>query len=314
VKVSIVGSSGRIGQSLMHQLAVHQGLESLELQFFTRKPECLEAQLCEWQTLGMAGRFLISRWPDESSKLEGTSLVVILSGAKPTDQQRAIAAKIDTSGRLAQAIPNFSIVQEIGTQIFRYSRSSRAIVVTNQSDLMAMALRQVLSKDCVFGFGGMLDTLRYRAASDDSSAHVIGLHNDDMFLSERFISAAIGDPLEVAKGAGKLISNKYRPMQKGSAQIGAYLTPAFCLMQTIEAFAGLKIIRFPFNQYLPVVGHGSNEVHHLEVSLPVTISRNRIFFDEESSFLTHNDVKKLEKLHKKIKGNYDQVEHYSKRI
>jgi malate dehydrogenase len=120
------------------------------------------------------------RGSGDFSQMEGSELVIVMAGqARKPDQTR-----IDLMNN------NATIVRSVVKEISKYAPDCKLMMVSNPVDIMTYIARKEsgLPKNHVFGFGNILDSMRFRSyiaaelgvSREDTHALVIGEHGDSM--------------------------------------------------------------------------------------------------------------------------------------
>jgi malate dehydrogenase len=180
--ITIIGA-GRVGSEAAYNILEDQIGDVLLID--------LQAQLAEGEALDMMqaapaiefdGNIVGS---GDFSQMRGSELVIVMAGqARKPDMTR-----IDLMNN------NAKIVRSIVKEVAKYAPGCKLMIVTNPVDIMTYIARKEsgLPKNRVFGFGNILDTMRFRSyiaaqlgvSREDTHALVIGEHGDSMVpLSE----------------------------------------------------------------------------------------------------------------------------------
>ncbi len=180
--ITIIGA-GRVGSEAAYNILEDQIGDVLLID--------LQAQLAEGEALDMMqaapaiefdGKIVGS---GDFSQMKGSELVIVMAGqARKPDMTR-----IDLMNN------NAKIVRSIVKEVAKYAQDCKLMIVTNPVDIMTYIARKEsgLPKNRVFGFGNILDTMRFRSyiaaelgvSREDTHALVIGEHGDSMVpLSE----------------------------------------------------------------------------------------------------------------------------------
>jgi malate dehydrogenase len=180
--ITIIGA-GRVGSEAAYNILEDQIGDVLLID--------LQAQLAEGEALDMMqaapaiefdGKIVGS---GDFSQMKGSELVIVMAGqARKPDMTR-----IDLMNN------NAKIVRSIVKEVAKYAPDCKLMIVTNPVDIMTYIARKEsgLPKNRVFGFGNILDTMRFRSyiaaelgvSREDTHALVIGEHGDSMVpLSE----------------------------------------------------------------------------------------------------------------------------------
>jgi malate dehydrogenase len=114
------------------------------------------------------------------SEMEGSEIVIITAG----EARKPGMTRIDLMNK------NARIVRSVVKEVVKYAPECKLMVVTNPVDIMTyIAFKESgFARNCVFGMGNVLDTLRFRSyialelnvSREDVRALVIGEHGDSM--------------------------------------------------------------------------------------------------------------------------------------
>lgn len=274
MKVSIIGSSGRIAGQIVQQAMSKNTSPDLELMLLSRTPagvrggvmDCYNANA--FAETSEDDQFCAPdiRFSADYSALANSDVIFLCAGKAPTPAEKESVKHIDPSGRLAASYINAPLVNDVAAEIAQHSPDSLLIVLTNQSDTMASIARMHLPPENVLGFGNMLDTSRFKIAladilsnqtgkplfPHDIQAEIIGAHNDDMVLVSNSIKVPLGfqghleknpeylkHALEVTKLYGRSISENTVP-HTPDANCGSHIAPAAACWEIISAMTGQR--------------------------------------------------------------------------
>lgn len=274
MKISIIGSSGRIAGQLVQQALSKNTFPDLELMLLSHTPESVRAGVMDcYNAIAFADaseraslRPPAIRHSADRESIAGSDIIFLCAGKAPTPEEKDAIKHIDPSGRLAASFINAPLVYDVAANIAQHSPDSTVIILTNQSDTMASIARLHLPPENVLGFGGMLDTSRFKIAladilsnqtgqplsPHDIQAEIIGAHNDDMVLVSNSIKVPAGfrnhlednpeylnHALDVTKRYGRAISENTTP-RTPDTNCGSYIAPAAACWEMISAMTGQR--------------------------------------------------------------------------
>lgn len=301
MRVALIGASGKVGRQVLQQLAF-ENTADLELVLIARNVDRVRGA---WLDISAAlplraascrARLPALRRPrveitSELATVRGSALVVVAAGLWPTLESSALFLGRDSSGRLAQSHVNSELMRRIAEQVGLHCPQALVLVVTNQSDLMSCVVRGLLPRERVLGMGGMLDSARFRALAGEalevssdlfSQTHVIGYHNDDMFVPcaslPRAIHAALATQLvDQTRGYGSKVSRLQKNDALPQLNSGSSVLPGYAVFQTIAAYTGqAPPLEESFNVALDApTAAAYGALAELGLSVPIRISRER---------------------------------------
>ncbi len=177
---------------------------------------------------------------------------------------------------------NKKIVQDVTTEIVKYSPNSIIIVVTNPLDTMCHVAKMVskFPKHRVMGMAGILDTARFRCfvsmelnvSVEDIQAMVLGGHGDSMVPLPRYTTVA-GVPITELIPQDRIDAIVERTRKAGGEIVGllktgsAYYSPSAAVIQMVEAILKDKKRILPCAAYL----EGEYGIKDLYVGVPVKL-------------------------------------------
>lgn len=232
---------------------------------------------------------------DNLKDLAGANLVIITAGTYPSEQELSEARQAGTD-REIQSIVNYPIISEIAVNVRLYAPNAHVIMVTNQVDFCTQLMHEKTGfpQGRVIGFGGILDTSRYKRILAEQlavqfsievssiEATVVGHHNASMFpLSKILVNGNVIDEIipDQEKRQTFLQSVLDETRNYGATvtelnknKVGSYLGPGALLSQTILAFTGIAP---SFTAPFAVILEGRYNEFQLRgaLSIPVTISK-----------------------------------------
>jgi malate dehydrogenase len=182
---------------------------------------------------------------------------------------------------------NKKIVQDVTTEIVRYSPNCIIIIVTNPLDTMCHVAKMVskFPKHRVMGMAGILDTARFRCfvsmelnvSVEDIQAMVLGGHGDSMVPLPRYTTVA-GVPITELIPQDRIDAIVQRTRKAGGEIVGllktgsAYYSPSAAVIQMVEAILKDKKRVLPCAAFL----EGEYGIKDLYVGVPVKLGANGI--------------------------------------
>ena len=187
---------------------------------------------------------------------------------------------------------NFTIMNEIGNAIKKYSPNAFVICVTNPLDAMVWSLKEIsqIDKRMIVGMAGILDSARFKfflstelkVSMDSIQTIVLGGHGDTMVPLLRFTSIS-GIPLSEFIKKNKITQSKVNEIilrtRNGGGEIvalmknsSAFYSPAASAIEMLESyfFNNRKIL--PCCAFL----EGEYNINNLCVGVPVVIGKNGV--------------------------------------
>lgn len=242
LRVAIFGAGGRIGRATIASLLGFTNGESLHLALVSRTQHTLEGIVADLRSIApwikSSAHDLASLPPD----IAGFDLIIVLSGSTASEDDRRSAHRFDHTGRLAQSLANSRILWEIATALLEVGGEPNVLIVSNQSDHMTYLLRR-RGLTRVFGFGLMLDALRYRTISGNGGGIAVGFHSARLLIPAACVPVhfrgSLAKDIESVVASGSHISQQYKREARQGGQTGSVFGPALCLAQTIAAFGGM---------------------------------------------------------------------------
>ena len=278
-KISLIGA-GNIGTILAYSLSRKQigNITMVDVVEGLAKGKCLDLS----QSLPIENLNINIEGTTDISAIKDSSVIVITAG---------IARKPGMS-RDDLIETNFSIMNEIGKSIKKYSPLSFVICVTNPLDAMVWSLKEIsgIKSNMITGMAGILDSARFRfflsqelnISVESIQTIVLGGHGDTMvplldFTSvggipiKQFIqnSSIKKDKLEqiinrTRNGGGEVVS-----LMKDSS---AFFSPACSAIEMLESYLFDQKKILPCSAFL----NGEYGVKKLFVGVPVIIGKGGI--------------------------------------
>ena len=218
---------------------------------------------------------------------------------------------------------NFSIMNEIGNAIKKYSPNAFVICITNPLDAMVWSLKKItkIKKNMIVGMAGILDSARLKfflseelkVSMDCIETMVLGGHGDTMVPLTRFTSIGgvpLNEFIKNSKVSKKKIDNIILRTRNGGGEIvalmkhsSAFFSPAISAIEMLESYFLDQKKILPCSAYLD----GEYGVKDLFVGVPVIIGKGGIekiielkLLNSEKTQLK-NSVKAVKELTKKCK-------------
>jgi malate dehydrogenase len=182
---------------------------------------------------------------------------------------------------------NKKIVQNVTTEIVKYSPHAIIIVVSNPLDTMCHVAKMVskFPKQRVMGMAGILDTARFRCfvsmelnvSVEDIQAMVLGGHGDSMVPLPRYTTVA-GVPITELIPQDRIDAIVERTRKAGGEIVAllktgsAYYSPSAAVIQMVEAILKDKKRILPCAAFL----EGEYGIKNLYVGVPVKLGANGI--------------------------------------
>jgi len=313
MKIFVIGASGKVGRQCISSLFFSGALESIHTVLHARNADRIRGFLLDIESalpiygVGSAslGKPYMIDVTSSLSDMEGADLVIVLAGRWATTEQKKQFGKIDASGRLVQSYVNYGLISAVARSINKYAATATVLVVTNQSDMMAELTRSFTPNAKVFGFGGTLDTARFRVllwkclreknhgkkyTLRGIDGHLAGFHNNSMMYLRNTVSVDYGKlprsswikvadiALHQTKEFGKSISTLQKSTKLPSIDSGASICPGYSVGNFILAFAGQ---REPLDgSYNSKISLKSSEIFGVSpgsnLSIPLRIGKNAI--------------------------------------
>ena len=278
-KISLIGA-GNIGTILAYNLSRKQigPITMVDVVEGLAKGKCLDlSQSLPIENLNM--------------KIEGTTDISAIKDSVAIIITAGIARKPGMS-RDDLIETNFSIMNEIGKAIKKFSPSSFVICVTNPLDAMVWSLREIsgIKPNMITGMAGILDSARFRfflsqefnISAENIQTMVLGGHGDTMVPLLDFTSIA-GIPIKkfieksninkkkleqivnrTRNGGGEVVS-----LMKNSS---AFYSPACSAVEMLESYLYDQKKILPCSAFL----NGEYGVNGLFVGVPVIIGEKGI--------------------------------------
>ena len=309
-KISLIGA-GNIGTILAYNLSRKQigPITMVDVVEGLAKGKCLDLS----QSLPIENLNIKIEGTTDISAIKDSAVIIITAG---------IARKPGMS-RDDLIETNFSIMNEIGKAIKKFSPSSFVICVTNPLDAMVWSLREIsgIKPTMITGMAGILDSARFRfflsqelnISVENIQTMVLGGHGDTMVPLLDFTSIA-GIPIKkfieksnIKKEKLEQIVNRTRngggevvSLMKNSS---AFYSPACSAVEMLESYLYDQKKILPCSAFL----NGEYGVKGLFVGVPVIIGEKGIEkiieldLSNKSKKEFQKSVEAVEKLVKKCK-------------
>ena len=278
-KISLIGA-GNIGTILAYNLSRKQigPITMVDVVEGLAKGKCLDLS----QSLPIENLNMKIEGTTDISAIKDSAVIIITAG---------IARKPGMS-RDDLIETNFSIMNEIGKAIKKFSPSSFVICVTNPLDAMVWSLREIsgIKPNMITGMAGILDSARFRfflsqelnISVENIQTMVLGGHGDTMVPLLDFTSIA-GIPIKkfieksnIKKEKLEQIVNRTRngggevvSLMKNSS---AFYSPACSAIEMLESYLYDQKKILPCSAFL----NGEYGVKGLFVGVPVIIGEKGI--------------------------------------
>ena len=278
-KISLIGA-GNIGTILAYNLSRKQigPITMVDVVEGLAKGKCLDLS----QSLPIENLNIKIEGTTDISAIKDSAAIIITAG---------IARKPGMS-RDDLIETNFSIMNEIGKAIKKFSPSSFVICVTNPLDAMVWSLREIsgIKPNMITGMAGILDSARFRfflsqefnISVENIQTMVLGGHGDTMVPLLDFTSIA-GIPIKkfieksnIKKEKLEQIVNRTRngggevvSLMKSSS---AFYSPACSAVEMLESYLYDQKKILPCSAFL----NGEYGVKGLFVGVPVIIGEKGI--------------------------------------
>ena len=278
-KISLIGA-GNIGTILAYNLSRKQigPITMVDVVEGLAKGKCLDLS----QSLPIENLNIKIEGTTDISAIKDSAVIIITAG---------IARKPGMS-RDDLIETNFSIMNEIGKAIKKFSPSSFVICVTNPLDAMVWSLREIsgIKPNMITGMAGILDSARFRfflsqelnISVENIQTMVLGGHGDTMVPLLDFTSIA-GIPIKkfieksnINKKKLEQIVNRTR---NGGGEVvslmkdsSAFYSPACSAVEMLESYLYDQKKILPCSAFL----NGEYGVKGLFVGVPVIIGEKGI--------------------------------------
>lgn len=350
-KISIIGANGRISREVIKN--IYEGINSEDefvFNLLTSEKEStinqMQAFLLDFEnSLFLANskaKKLNFNVTQDYHTLENSDIIIIAASKIPTPEEKLEFKKIDNTGRLANCKVNLDLVLNAGEQIKKFAPHSVVIMVTNQVDIMCKIMRGILGREqVVLGIGNSIDSARFRFClfrqlrnkfninQDSIMAHIIGYHNNGMFLLreslrtniaevDRFLKQDDGEELieaclQETKEMGSYISKLGRVDPQFPPQIsGAFITPAKAISEVVLTYTGEgkkleSVLNIIINDSRVAEFYGLDL--YSEIAVPVLIKENHI--ETLINYrLSTNEQAKLKSMQQELDENIIQLKKF----
>ena len=182
---------------------------------------------------------------------------------------------------------NCTIARELGPEVARYAPDAVVVMTTEPVDCMTKAFIDAsgLPRERVMGVGGLLDATRFSYAVareldlsiDNVSSLVIGPHDDDMLILERYTRVS-GIPLGELMEPESIEMLKQETRDAGGLLLemaqrsSAYYAPSAAVAELVAAVID------DLHRILPVsiLLSGEYDLHDVALSLPCVVGRHGV--------------------------------------
>ena len=278
-KISLIGA-GNIGTILAYNLSRKQigPITMVDVVDGLAKGKCLDLS----QSLPIENLNIKIEGTTDISAIKDSAVIIITAG---------IARKPGMS-RDDLIETNFSIMNEIGKAIKKFSPSSFVICVTNPLDAMVWSLREIsgIKPNMITGMAGILDSARFRfflsqelnISVESLQTIVLGGHGDTMVPLLDFTSVG-GIPIKKFIEKSKIKKEKLEQIvdrtRNGGGEVvslmkdsSAFYSPACSAVEMLESYLYDQKKILPCSAFL----NGEYGVKGLFVGVPVIIGEKGI--------------------------------------
>ncbi len=274
--IGFIGASGKVGRVAVQNFYANNEAEDVRLTLYSPRHGKDRGLLLDIEGhLPMKpndhkGRFVAmpANATDRFEDLKGANLVVISAGLWPSKEQREEFEKFDTTGRMVQTYANYELISDFSKQISSVAPDALVLIVTNQTDMMAEVARQFLRAENVLGYGGILDSARFRMllskeengndktgfvrGYENEKGHIIGYHNNEMIalassLTTKTNPDKIKRAVEETRKQGGAIAMMQRDPRSASMATGASIAPGYGVYRAMAALTGQMPTEEAFN-------------------------------------------------------------------
>ena len=278
-KISLIGA-GNIGTILAYNLSRKQigPITMVDVVEGLAKGKCLDLS----QSLPIENLNIKIEGTTDISAIKDSAVIIITAG---------IARKPGMS-RDDLIETNFSIMNEIGKAIKKFSPSSFVICVTNPLDAMVWSLREIsgIKPNMITGMAGILDSARFRfflsqelnISVESIQTMVLGGHGDTMVPLLDFTSVG-GIPIKKFIEKSKIKKEKLEQIvdrtRNGGGEVvslmknsSAFYSPACSAIEMLESYLYDQKKILPCSAFL----NGEYGIKGLFVGVPVIIGKKGI--------------------------------------
>lgn len=301
MRVSLLGASGKVGREALHNLILDNQDRNLELVLVAQNTDRIKGIIGD---INSAASLITSTKSkpliplkttisSDITSIANSDLVMMCVGRWPSAEEKKLYD--DSSGRLAQSYANMTLVRQLSSAVGKHAPDAHVVVVTNQSDMMAQAAREILPPERVLGLGGIVDSARFRMilarnipVQNESEIllgkgnHIIGFHDDMMIYLKSSLSHAaslsvLDSALKETRAYGATISRLQKDFNFPDLSTGSCILPGYAVSSTIQAFTGqLPAFEESFNICLPPATAQQYGVEEgTALSVPVKIGLNQ---------------------------------------
>ena len=278
-KISLIGA-GNIGTILAYSVSRKKlgNIVLIDKVKGLAKGKCLDLS----QSLSIDNLNCDIQGSSDISKIKDSDAIIITAGI-PRRPGMSRDDLIET---------NFSIMNDIGSAIKKYSPNSFIICITNPLDAMVWSLKKItnINKKKIVGMAGILDSARFKfflskilsVSMDCIETMVLGGHGDTMvpLLDCTSISGIpLNQYLKINKIKKEKIEEVILKTRNGGGEIvslmkngSAFYSPAASAIQMLESYFLDQKKILPCSAYL----NGEYGIQDLSVGVPVIIGKNGV--------------------------------------
>ena len=278
-KISLIGA-GNIGTILAYSVSRRKlgNIVLIDKVKGLAKGKCLDLS----QSLSIENLNCDIQGSSDISKIKDSDAIIITAGI-PRRPGMSRDDLIET---------NFSIMNDIGLAIKKYSPNSFIICITNPLDAMVWSLKKItnINKKKIVGMAGILDSARFKfflskilsVSMDCIETMVLGGHGDTMvpLLDCTSISGIpLNQYLKINKIKKEKIEEVILKTRNGGGEIvslmkngSAFYSPAASAIQMLESYFLDQKRILPCSAYLK----GEYGIQDLCVGVPVIIGKNGV--------------------------------------
>src|SRR5688572_26782082 len=277
-KVTVVGGAGNVGATVARAVAQKELADVVIVDIAETKAAGVALDIFQSCAIEGSAARVVGVGTKDFAETANSDVVVITSGVprKPGMSRDDLLAV------------NYKIMQDVTTEIVKYSPNCVIVPVANPLDAMSQAVYRLsrFPRERVIGMAGVLDSARMRTfiamelnvSVEDVSAFVLGGHGDTMVPLPR-LSTVAGIPLPELVKMGKLSQAKLDEICTRTANGGAEITklvgtsawyaPGAAAAEMVEAILKDKKAILPCSVFL----QGEYGVKDLFVGVPVKLGK-----------------------------------------
>jgi malate/lactate dehydrogenase len=335
--IGYIGASGKVGRVAIQNFYANNEVEDIRLTLYSPRPDKDRGLLLDIKGhLPMMpshhqGKFVAmsANATDRFEDMKSADLIVISAGLWPSKEQREIFEKFDSTGRMVQTYANHDLIASFSKKISVVAPDALVLIVTNQTDMMSEVARQFLRAENVLGYGGILDSARFRMLlskeknGNDNAAfvqgyksergHVVGYHNNEMIaltssLTTKVSSEEVEHAVEETRKQGGGIAMMQRDPRSESMATGASIAPGYGVYRTMAALTGQLPTEEAFNVVVTDKMVARKYGVPQEASLSVPISLKRGAYEVVSHFpVSKKEQDHLHAAHKRFVLDVEKV-------